>query len=255
MPLYLKQYGERRTGTNALRALIAANYGGVSVLMHILGDKHSPPADLDALWSEVQGCRGRDWLFVSRATREAPSRTTRMNDHQQSVEMRRHAAPLAQAFAEGTFGYVVSIKNPYAWAVSLSRFTPWAHAVALDRLREACGVFNARYEAWLALLESHRRPALLVRHEDLAADAENVLDRLDRTFGTSRSPTFRPIAGVAKPAAWDHEPLPISTQPFDTGRYLRHDYLDALTPEHFAVVTASIDWKLMERFGYAPLDA
>jgi hypothetical protein len=53
MTLYLKQYGERRTGTNALRALIAANYADVAVLMHILGDKHSPPADLDAIRSEV----------------------------------------------------------------------------------------------------------------------------------------------------------------------------------------------------------
>ncbi|MDQ3280264.1 MAG: hypothetical protein M3Q69_02500 [Acidobacteriota bacterium] len=255
MPPYLKQYGERRTGTNALRALVAANYDDVIVLMHILGDKHSPPVDLDALWAAVQGCSDPAWELVSRSTAAARSLTTRSADHWQLVEMRRHAAPFGRAFVEGAFGYLVSIKNPYAWAVSLARFTRWPRAVALTRMREACGVFNARYHAWLPLLESQRRPALLVRHEDLIGDAEAVLERADRTFGTSRSTTFHAITGVARPAPWDHDPLPVSPQPFDAGPYLRHEYLHALTAEQQEVVTSAIDWDLMARFGYTRNDA
>jgi hypothetical protein len=169
--------------------------------------------------------------------------------------MRRHAAPLLEAFDEGRFGYLVSIKNPYAWALSLSRFTPWPPPDALDRLREACRTFNTGYHAWLPLLESPRRPALLVRHEELITDPERVLDCLDRTFGIKRSPTFHAIEGIAKPAPWDDDPLPISALPFDGGLYLRHEYLDALPAEQLQVVSSAIDWTLMERFGYAPLTA
>jgi hypothetical protein len=77
---FLKQYGERRTGTNALRALIAANFPNVVVLMHLLGNKHSPPVALDALWHEVQGSDDAAFELVSRATFDAPSLTTVRND-------------------------------------------------------------------------------------------------------------------------------------------------------------------------------
>ncbi|HEX3961172.1 MAG TPA: sulfotransferase [Trebonia sp.] len=43
MIAFIKQYGEKRTGTNVLRALLHAHYRDVTVLMHVLGDKHSPP--------------------------------------------------------------------------------------------------------------------------------------------------------------------------------------------------------------------
>ncbi|HET7433676.1 MAG TPA: hypothetical protein VFN10_03070 [Thermoanaerobaculia bacterium] len=249
--MFLKQYGERRTGTNALRALIAANFEDVIVLMHILGDKHSPPVDLDGLWREVQDADDAPWQFISRATLDRPSLTTRSDNAWQSAEMRRHAAPLAQAFAAGAFGYVISIKNPYAWAVSIAKFTNWSRAVATERLREACRVFNDCYRAWLPLLE--RGPALLIRHEDLIRDTEGVLDRLGRTFGIRRSATFRPIEKLALPADWDDGPLPIGRSRFDAGRYLREEYLQALSPPQRDVVTSTMDWELLGRFGYAPL--
>ena len=48
MTAFIKQYGEKRTGTNVLRALLHAHYRDVTVLMHMLGDKHSPPGPLVA---------------------------------------------------------------------------------------------------------------------------------------------------------------------------------------------------------------
>jgi hypothetical protein len=46
MTAFIKQYGEKRTGTNVLRALLHAHYRDITVLMHVLGDKHSPPSPL-----------------------------------------------------------------------------------------------------------------------------------------------------------------------------------------------------------------
>ena len=252
MPFYLKQYGERRTGTNALRALIAANCEDTVVLMHILGDKHSAPVDLDALWREVQDGEDAQWQFIQRATHQSLSLTTNVNDVQQATEMRRHAAALATAFASGAFGYIVSIRNPYAWAVSISRFLRWPPAEATERLREECVRFNEHYRAWLELFGSPRRPALLVRHEDLLCDAEAVLDRVSNTFAVPRLP-YQPIDCIARPVHWDDRPAPVSRQVFDRERYLRDEHLRVLNAEQRQVVTETMDWEMLRGFGYEPM--
>lgn len=73
-PLFLKQYGAKRTGTNYLRSLIRFNYPGAEVvpLMHILGDKHSPPPPFDELWCRAQRDADPAFSFVMGATRYAP---------------------------------------------------------------------------------------------------------------------------------------------------------------------------------------
>jgi len=68
MTTYLKQYGERCTGTNYLRFLLQKNCTDTVVLMHILGDKHSPPEPLEELWRATRQCPQPDVEFVSRAT-------------------------------------------------------------------------------------------------------------------------------------------------------------------------------------------
>lgn len=257
--LFLKQYGERRTGTNYLRSLIAANYRDVVVLMHILGDKHSPPVAFDALWREAQESGDPAWQFVSRATFSAPALTTRADDRRQSVEVRRLAQPLAAAFADGALGFLISIKNPYAWAVSLARFLGWAakrrplpESCASD-LEEACRLFNARYAAWFALVDENPASSLLVRHEDLLQDPEGTLREIDRLFGLRHPTPYRPVEGVVGAAIWDHLPTPVRLMEFDRQHYGSAEYLGALPPLHRRIVRETIDWELLRRCGYRPL--
>jgi Sulfotransferase family len=58
MTAFIKQYGEKRTGTNVLRALLYSHFRDVTVLMHVLGDKHSPPSP------DARGCRPGTLGFV-----------------------------------------------------------------------------------------------------------------------------------------------------------------------------------------------
>ena len=63
--IFVKQYGERRTGTNFLRTLLTANYH-TEVLMHILGDKHSAPVPFDEYWRDAQCDANPARAFVCR---------------------------------------------------------------------------------------------------------------------------------------------------------------------------------------------
>jgi len=217
--MIVKQYGEMRTGTNLVRAL-RSPHG--RVLMHILGDKHSPPVDFDSLWEEAQSADDPARWFVHEATFRAPSATTSRDDVQQLQLVDEIAHEVADAYATRSLRYVVSIKDPYAWAASIMRMrTPWRD------FHTACRDFNTRYAAWLALPSCE-----VIRYEEL-------IDAL-------------PGGGVL-PAHWDYSPVEVDSRPFDPNFYSERKYLTHLSDWHRDMVTNTIDWELLAPFGYAPL--
>jgi len=119
--VFLKQYGERRTGTNYLRALLFANYGNVVPFMHVLGDKHAPPVDFAAHWEKTRTTPEPAWNFLTSATWAAPSETTDANDPGQLKHLREAAGMMTDAFDPSRLGFLISVKHPYSWAASLAR--------------------------------------------------------------------------------------------------------------------------------------
>jgi hypothetical protein len=257
--LFLKQYGERRTGTNALRALVTANLPDIIVLMHILGDKHSPPQPLDDLWRDARQSDDPAWELVSRATFGAPSLTTVPGDRRQIAELRRCAAPLAAAWESGALGWLISIRNPYAWALSLARYLGWASRRVfpdgrIEDLRTACRRFNENYAAWLALLDADPRRTVLVRHEDLVGDPEGIVRDIGTRFGRQPRAAFEAVDRIVEPALWDGMEMPMRLLPYDRDHYAGDEHVRALPQLHRDVVTQTIDWNLLGRLGYAPLE-
>jgi hypothetical protein len=215
--MIFKQYGEMRTGTNLVRALRSPH---ARVLMHVLGDKHSPPVDFDALWQESQSAEEPARWFVSEATFRAPSATTSPHDVRQLELVDTIADEVADAYASRSLRYLVSIKDPYAWAVSISRMRP------IRRLEDACRDFNTRYAAWLALPSAE-----VIRYEEL----------IDAMPGRA-----------VRPAHWDYSPVELDWRPFDPTFYRERKYLTQLSDPVREIVTSTIDWKLLEPLGYAP---
>lgn len=253
MTVFLKQYGAQRTGTNYLRTLLQKNYPDAVPLMHVLGDKHSAPAPFDALWSEVQRDPDPSLAFVMSATFLRPSVTTLRNDLRQQKEVRRVAEPLAAAYRDGSLGFLISIKDPYAWAVSLAKYEKWRQPGApVDArhatvLAERCRSFNHRYAEWLELKPSH-----IVRHEDLIADPSSVLKAIAARFGLAHNgEAFFDETKPTVPVIWDHYPSATMGAAFDRSHYLNERYLAFLSDEAFDAVTATIDWQLMRSYSYS----
>jgi hypothetical protein len=261
-PLFLKQYGAKRTGTNYLRALIRSNYPAEEVvpLMHILGGKHAAPPPFGELWRRAQDDVDPAFSFVMGATRYAPPANPDPDHPRQREAVRSLAAPLARAFCQGSLGFLVSIKDPYAWVVSMARFEGWTlHPGSTspdpveDRVAGLCAGFNACYAAWLALARDYGERCHVVCYEELLADPGRMLCRLDTRFGLRRAgEALVDLPTHAGAAIWDLDPPVITGYSFNRAYYEQKRYFQHLPPPLVDVVTRSIDWELIAPLGYAP---
>ncbi len=250
--IFVKQYGERRTGTNYLRTLLTANYHA-EVLMHILGDKHSPPVPFGEYWRDAQSDANPARAFVCRATFSAPSATTTPFDILQVDETMHFAKPISEAYVHGDLRFVISIRDPYAWAVSLGWFLGWAprgEMLSDERagdLRDACAQFNRRYAAWLAFAEASPSRAFFVSYEELLRDPQTVCDRFARAAGlTRRSPTWRHQEETVLPAMWDNDPVPRTGVKFDLVNTQEQARSTFLSVDCHDAVAETIDWGVVD---------
>lgn len=253
----VKQYGEIRTGTNYLRALIQRNYPDVHVLSYILGDKHSPPVPFDTIWEAAQQT-GSDAAcnFVSTATFTQRGGASHPRDLTQSEELTRRAPHIARAYAAGQLGFLVTIKGPYPWVVSVARFKGWIHGDeqlgdwSLEFLQEACLGYNRNYRAWRLFVQGQHQKARLIRYEDLLADPEQVLTEIAGQFGWQRSSSFEPITSVVEPTQWDHLPVNEAAENFSPEYYAAEMYLQQLPVKQMRLINKLVDWDLLHDLGY-----
>ena len=249
MTVVVKQYGERRTGTNTIRGLIHANYPDVLLLMYILGDKHAVPVDFATMRREAADA----FAFVHRATYAARGPASHDGDREQHREIGRRAERVAAAYDAAALRFVVTVKDPYAWVASLAKFEQWSHGDAplaswdFERLEAACRGYNEKYAAWVKLERAH-----FVKAEELIEDQERVVRALGDFFGANQPSRGGPttISDVVEPTHWDHLPLNRAPVPFDASYYREKRYLSLLPAEHRKRVTRTIDWSLFARFGY-----
>jgi methyltransferase family protein len=252
MPVLLKQYGERRTGTNYLRYLVQTNCDDAVVLMHVLGDKHSAPQPFDQIWRATRGCANPDLEFVSRTT----FAVERFHDdlERERADVAQIAGRVAAAFACGTIGYLVSIKDPYAWVSSIARHSQWRPSGRVQdgqRVAAACRRFNQLYAAWLSW--ARERPSSVVRYEDLLREPERTVDQIAKQFQlTRKKDAFADTRIRMERQVWDGDPLSTMREPFDPDFYTARKYLQQLDDVARDTITRTIDWTLLAPYGYEP---
>ncbi|MDA8429944.1 MAG: hypothetical protein M0T70_11890 [Geobacteraceae bacterium] len=254
----VKQYGEIRTGTNYLRALIQRNYPDIHVLSYILGGKHAPPIPFGVLWAEAQQAGGdAAFNFVSTATYSQRGGASHPKDPTQQEELTRRAPQIAKAYTTGALGFLVTIKDPYAWVVSAARFNGWIRGDeplrdwSIELMREACLGYNRNYRAWLSFLREHPQRARLVRYEELLADPERVMTEIAAQFDWQRSGGFEAITAVVEPTQWDHLPVIETPDTFRPEFYANNEYLQRIPAEQMQQIGELMDWDLLSELGYA----
>jgi hypothetical protein len=222
--------------------------------MHILGDKHSPPAPFETLWRDAQSDADPALAFTTNASTYAPAETTHLERHEQLRELERLAAPIGHAYARGALGFVISVKDPYAWVSSIARYRrwiPWQDRTTMlgpelvHRITAACAGLNTVYASWLALPR-----AQVVRYEELIAGPDAILRRLEACFGLERHAQFQNVNYESPALEWDHSREQRSVSAFDHAYYAEKKYLRRLSPAVRDAVTKTIDWQLI---GYEPV--
>lgn len=256
----VKQYGEVRTGTNYLRALVQRNYPDVLVLSYILGDKHAPPVQFDAIWERTaRAGADRAVNFVSAATYARPGSASYAADLTQRAEIARRAARIARAYSSGKLGFLATIKDPYAWIVSVAKFKQWIrgdeqlHEWDLEQVRDACLSYNRNYEAWVPFVRENQLGARVIRYEDLLADPEHVMTETAEAFDWHGIGSFVAIPAAVEPTAWDHLSVVEAPHPFRAAYYFNREYLLRLPKAHMQVIGDTMNWHLLREFGYVRL--
>lgn len=252
MQTFIKQYGEKRTGTNYLRALLATACPQTQVLMHILGDKHdAPPPSL--LASEAGAS---PWELTVRHA----SATTRANDQLQESHTGELTPALMEALQRNEVLFCISVKNPFAWAYSMLKqhgaadtreVKPRRLALLETILVSDCHEFNRKYAAWQTLQQKKPRQTMTVRYENLL---ERPADTLADICGRLQLPFFpekaRPVENIVLPAHWDFSPPEMHHETFDGDFYRTGKYLERMHPTLVEVVEKETDWTLMADYGY-----
>ena len=253
----VKIYGERNTGTQMMRELLRTN--GVEDLwpgtIAELGDMplvtavdraERPDADRAMIREAVI-----DDLFAAAFDRSLGW---------------KHGIPDPARLPAADSGthYVVTVKNPYAWVVSMARrphhnlltgnrgsieaflASPWltcARDNAPRHLVSVVDVWTLKYRAWLALADS--RPVTVVRYEDLLLVPE--------TLGTLAA-----RLGSQTPRPWQlptEVPNNANDLSFYRDYYARQRWRDGLSGACIDMIGSRLDHALMARLGYPVLSA
>lgn len=258
MRRFVKQYGERRTGTNLLRLLLASQFSRLEVLMHTLGHKHRPAPDEDQLHAAATA--GGQWLVE--ISRRYHPRRWEQGVAQREAYLAVIEPELKRALLAKRLIYLVSIKDPYAWAGSRLKQWGWrpekrygaVESRLLDRLEPALDFFNSNYANWLALVQRHPDRSRVIPYEALLQQPGEVMRGLAQHFGFSPAVTADDalVEGVVLPSEWDNCVPRAHFVPFDPSHYTERRYMQELTPAMIRLVRRKIDWKLLAPVGYTP---
>lgn len=251
---FIKQYGAERTGTNVLRLLLKKRFTNIEVLMHTLGDKHSPPVDYDSLANNLRQPYD-PYEEIYWATLCNPSLTTDLTDQAQAEYTRAISRDLARAILENLLFFSISIKNPYSWVYSILKHQHLLSGQLVGKhylyLVKLCKNFNRRYASWMSLFDKFPEKTCIIRFEDLINNPEDLAISIREIFHLQEvSETPFISHEIINPTHWDNSVISVDTESFDRDFYTSHAYYEFLTPAVVEVVHDSIDWTLMERYGY-----
>jgi hypothetical protein len=256
---FVKQYGLERTGTNAARTLLETYVPGTTVLMHVLGDKHSPPVDLPEVLRFAEDTSDPALTLLVLASDLAPAETTRLHDSpRQRAYLEAIAPDVYEQVRSGCLRVVVSVREPCSWIEATLRWRsqiPAYRRAAPSRIAPLvaamCDEYNDVNRAWSKLKAMHPSFAV-VRHEELAGDLDALAARLVREL----SLPDRPLEGARLPhtvgeADWDCDATPLSIE-LDSSRRHRDEQTSPLAPALVEMIAQRIDWQLASRWGYTP---
>ncbi len=252
----VKQYGEYRTGSNALRALVLENFDNALVLMHLLGDKHHDAADYENLAKALSGCGTDQLSAILDATWARHGGLTRPENFRQLAFARAFYKPVASSITDGTLRALLTVRHPLTWVEAVMRFWEWPAQPAADPwlkgqwiglANRLCRRFNVRYAGWLKLREKFGGRAIIVPFEAIEADWSGVVESLASAF------PLHLRRGHPVKSARRVEPSPWANAPpcYSKAKQRRHaSTRPRVHPELEEIVNREIDWGLLERLGY-----
>ncbi len=146
---------------------------------------------------------------------------------------------------------LISIKNPFAWVVSFSKWTvrnsvftdegvkPLSE-VSSDTIKRWCDAYNYLYRHWTCLPYEN----YIIRYEDLITDSTRELDCIRRRWGLKFKSAPRHVDNIIRPGQ------EVSYRLFDPTYYYENRYMLELHDDQVDTIRGHIDWSFFETMGY-----
>lgn len=212
---YLKIYGQMRTGTNYLQALMLYNYPKTGFLTNTLGSKHDSPIN----W--------KHWLHRNRVNVTVPK-------------------AIHDARANNRIGCLVAIKDPYGSVFSYINYIAdkpkYRPGNVENYVHDYCLLYNATYKAWTTM----DHPWLLVNYETMLNECYLMLKLIGDRYELNPPEQY-----VDVPFRLE-EGERISNEPHDREFWKDRRYLDTLDDWTIKRITELIDWDIIGPLGYSP---
>ncbi len=146
---------------------------------------------------------------------------------------------------------LISIKHPYSWVVSFSKWTMRDGVYTdevVDKLTDIstatikrwCDSYNYLYKHWIELPYEYH----VVKYEDLVVDCRKALDGIRKHWVLKYKSSPRHIDFVVRPGQ------EISYRTFDPYYYIEHRYIKEILPQQIKAIEETIDWDFFGKFGY-----
>lgn len=256
MVTYLRQLGKERTGTNYVKALLACNFDAINLFDDRLGSKHGVFNDVNQ-WMQENRIKGE--ADIQRFMRTNKYWRQRNDREKPLVGLESVHKPVSYdelaALSSGqvSMHYIISIKNPYSFAISINRWItrklrgfmvpPGYFELDMKVIKEQCKHYNRVYESYLPLLG--KKNVILIRYEDLISDFDGVMEQLAQKFTlVRRSVHFSDVERIVTPY------FGVTRANFNKEYYQKHQYMEAIDEKLHACINQNIDWKILQAYGY-----
>lgn len=256
---FVKVFGERNTGTRAMIRMLRSHPD-----IRTRAD-HRPDSNDHLSNSEFRSFidrkyRGKwrkiylDALLDNQKILECPTRAW------------KHTLPVwDEAYDRSGAHVIFCVRNPYSWAVSLSKkpyhqqgprtngleailAQPWltlARENMPPLLRSPLELWNGKVQAYREFAKSAVVPTFFIRFEDFVSDPENTLRLALKSFDVE--PSRIPAMQTSTKSKW--------RTLAEISEYYRSEvWKAALSSSSVEAINSAVNWELASEFGYRRLD-
>ncbi|MCF8304682.1 MAG: sulfotransferase [Bacteroidales bacterium] len=231
---YIMLYGLQRTGTNYLETLLPNNFKNIELLND--GSARSLPVHKHFRLYDEQFCVPEPKYYNN-------------FKYESFSELQNHVTQLTGV---KEVNYIVAVRNPYNWYLSYRRLArknvslfnknKWFNYVRRDENPHFMIDFNLFYKKWLAFQEQDPGRIMLVRHEDMLNDVEQVLNTISDKFHLEKK----------SDRYLDSDKVNMSKKFTAKKRsyYLENKFLKEFGKKELEILTAHLEKEVITKLGY-----
>ena len=218
---YFEIYGQQRTGTNYLSALIINNFLDTTVFMNIGGWKH-------------------DKII------EFPNNIELVNKVVQITKNNIDIDKTIDLFTTKNVNFLVIVKNPYMWINSISVYKQ--EKITREFIIKNISIWNKIYSNYKDYIECDK--AYLVKYETLLKEPNEVLDKIKNKFNLTQKNLEYILENNVLHANNDSNIGKIKKVIFDKNKYINPIISDYLSNDIIRNINENIDVSLMKFYDY-----